>query len=86
MRIERDDLRLEHCDEIARRMRGRRDQREAEQRGDESLQFEHCAFCFFLRVHLQAKKKQCSCPIDAGTYALTPICQAFAPHSLSSPA
>ncbi|MEY9474572.1 hypothetical protein ABH992_006971 [Bradyrhizobium yuanmingense] len=41
MRIERDNLRLEHRDEIARRMRGHRHQRKAEQRGNESLQFEH---------------------------------------------
>ena len=47
MRIERDDLRLEHRDEIARRMRRRRDQREPEQRRNESLQFEHwCLFAF----------------------------------------
>jgi hypothetical protein len=52
MRIERDDLRLEHRDEIACRMRRRqrrsRHQREGEQRRNESLQFGHwCLFAFF---------------------------------------
>ncbi|WP_187436994.1 hypothetical protein [Bradyrhizobium rifense] len=30
-----------------------------------------------------AKKKQCSCPIDAGTYALRTICRAFARYTLA---
>jgi hypothetical protein len=40
------------------------------------------AFCCFLRVRLQSKKKQCSCPINADTYALTTISQAFARHAV----
>jgi hypothetical protein len=41
-------------------------------------------FCLpFDEAFALARKKQCSCPIDAGTYARRTICRAFAGYTLA---